>query len=464
MIETDRYDVAVIGTGPARQRAAVQAAKAGKRVAVVDRKQFVGGQAVHLGTVPSKTLREAVIHLTGVGQRAFYGRSYRVMSHITMADLIGRTAQVIQAEVEEVRDALLRNEIELILGTARFTDPHTLSVNGESTRTDLEAEKIIIAVGSKPARPAHIPFDDARVVDSDGILSLRTIPRAMAIVGGGVIGLEYASIFAALGVAVTLIDGRRNLLDFADQEIVEALKFRLRDDGITMRLGHKVASVEYDDNDRPVSILETGARIVCDTMMYTIGREGATGSLNLDAADLAPGERGRLSVNEYFQTEVEHIYAVGDVIGQPALAATSAEQGRLAARHAVGLDSHPITDQLPIGIYTIPEIAMVGLTEEQLTEQGIPYESGVARYREVARGAIVGDNFGMLKLLFEPTTRKLHGVHIFGNQATELLHIGQAVMELGGTMDYFVNTIFNYPTFSEAYKIAGLNGLNKVLR
>ena len=464
MGDMDRYDVLVVGTGPAGQRAAVQAAKVGKRVIAVDRQQYVGGQAVHRGTIPSKTLREAVMHVTGVAQRSFYGRSYRVVSNITMHDLMLRTVQVIQSEADVVRDAMLRNQIEMAPGTAKFVDPHTLSINGESSRREISADKIILAVGSKPARPANIPFDDKRVVDSDGILDLAEIPRTLTVVGGGVIGVEYASIFAVLGVPVTLIDGRRDLLEFLDEEIIEALKVRMRRDGITLRLGHNVAKVEFDANGAPAAELETGARVVSHTLMYAIGREGATDPLNLAAANLAADERGRLKVNEYYQTEVEHVYAVGDVIGNPQLAATSAEQGRLAARHAVGLDCPRTNDQLPVGIYAIPEIAQVGMTEEQLTTAGVAYESGVARYSEIARGAIIGDEFGVLKLLFSPHDRRILGVHIFGSQASELVHIGQAVMQLGGTIDYFVDTVFNYPTFAEAYKIAGLNGINKLLR
>lgn len=464
MHDEQRYDVAVIGTGPAGQRAAVQAAKVGKRVVAVDRLRYVGGQAVHRGTIPSKTLREAVMHLTGVAQRAFYGRSYRVMSNITMSDLMRRTAQVVQAEVELVRDAFIRNDIDLKTGTAKFIGPHQLSVNSEVAAEEIEAEKIILATGSMPSRPSHIPFDDAGIVDSDGILDLQRIPKTITIVGAGVIGCEYASIFSTLGVQVTLIDGRHDLLEFVDEEITEALKYRMRSDGITLRLGHNVAKVECDERGLAVAMLETGARVISSTLMYSIGRQGATKSLDLDEADLAADDRGRLLVNEHYQTDVDHIYAVGDVIGNPQLAATSAEQGRLAARHAVGLDSSSISDRLPIGIYTIPEIAMVGKTEDDLTKAGIAYESGIGRYNEIARGAIVGDDFGVVKVLFSPEDRRILGVHIFGSQASELLHIGQAVMELDGTIDYFVDTIFNYPTFAEAYKIAGLNGLNKLLR
>ena len=294
------YDVLIIGTGPAGRRAAIQVAKGGKRVAAIDRQRYIGGQAVHRGTIPSKTLREAVIHVTGIGQRSFYGESYRVMADVTMDDLLLRTAQVVQAEVDLVRDGFLRNDVELLNGVAHFVDPHTIAIHTESSIIEVRAEKIILATGSNPARPAHIPFDQKRVVDSDGILDLLAIPKSMTIVGGGIIGTEYASIFATLGVAVTLIDGRKDLLEMVDEEIGEALKYRMREDGITMRLGHKVDTVEFDNRGRPVTVLETGARTVSDVVMYSIGRRGATGLLNLDAAGLTADDRGRVKVNKFF--------------------------------------------------------------------------------------------------------------------------------------------------------------------
>ena len=386
------------------------------------------------------------------------------MADVTMDDLMHRTSQVIQTEVDVVRSFFLRNDVHLITGTARFTGSNQVSVKTDYGEIEISAEKIILAPGSLPARPRHIPFDHDRVVDSDGILDIPQIPKSLTIVGGGVVGTEYASIFATLGVRVTLVDGRKNLLEFVDEEIIEALKNRMREDGITLRLGHKVSRVEFDDRERPVALLETGAKVVSDVLMYAVGRRGATDTLNLDVTGIRANKRGRLTVNMHYQTEIAHIYAVGDVIGQPALASTSAEQGRLAARHALGLNSPSIDDNLPIGIYTIPEISMVGKTEEELTSAGVAYESGIARYKEIARGVIVGDNFGVLKVLFSPESRRVLGVHIFGSQASELLHIGQAVMHLGGTIDYFVETIFNYPTFAEAYKVAGLDGVNKIDR
>lgn len=464
MTESARYDFAVIGTGPAGKRAAIEAAKSGQRVVAVDLEQYIGGQAVHRGTIPSKTLREAVLHVTGIAQRSFYGNSYRVIADVTMNDLMQRTTQVIQAEVDVVRNAFLRNDIDLIFGTARFLQPNRLEVVSTNSSVEIHADQIIVATGSRPARPDHIPFDNPGVVDSDGILTVPSIPKSLTIVGGGVIGTEYASIFATLGVRVTLIDGRKDLLEFVDEEIIEALKHRMREDGITLRLGHNVARVDFDERNRPVAVLETGAKISGDVLMYSIGRQGATEHLHLEKAGISADERGRLAVSKNYQTAVKHIYAVGDVIGQPALASTSAEQGRLAARHALGLDCPSLDDDLPIGIYTIPEISMLGKTEEELTSSGVAYETGIARYKEIARGAIIGDDFGVLKLLFNPESRQVLGVHIFGSQASELLHIGQAVIQLGGTVDYFIETIFNYPTFAEAYRIAALNGVDKLVR
>jgi NAD(P) transhydrogenase len=422
---------------------------------------MAGGDSVLTNTIPSKTLREVVCYLTGVNQRTFYGESYRLMSQIKMPDLLERTGQVIRSEAEVIKSALIRNGVELVTGIARFLDPHRIEVAGQTFR-EYQADKFVIAVGSHPARPDHIPFEAERVMDSDDILDMKEVPKSMIIVGGGVIGSEYASIFSALGTRVVLVDGRHDLLEFLDSEVTDALKFHMRDTGVTLRLGHNVRSVDLDETGRPAAILVNGAKISADTLLYSIGRTGSADDLNLAALGIEPDKRGRLKVDDTFRTEMEHVFAVGDVIGQPALAATAAEQGRIAARHAFGLPVNSVPELVPIGIYTLPEISMVGKTEEQLTEEGIPYESGVARYREIARGNIIGDQFGMLKLLFNPHDRKILGVHIFGSQATELIHIGQAALALGGTIDYFVDTVFNYPTFAECYKMAGLRGLNKL--
>jgi NAD(P) transhydrogenase len=454
------YDLAVVGTGPGGQRAAVAAAKLGCRVAVIDRRTMVGGVCINTGTIPSKTLREAVLYLTGMSQRDMYGASYRVKAEITIADLTARTQHVIGREVEVVRNQLLRNHIHLLSGTASFVDPHVLSVDGND-RVTVSAAKIILAPGTEPARPPHVEFDERRVVDSDGILALEEIPATMVVVGAGVIGIEYASIFAALGTRVTVVDQRPSMLDFCDEEIVESLRFHLRDLAVSFRFGEQVEKVEIGPLGT-VTTLASGKRIAADTVMYSAGRQGATEALQLDRAGLAPDKRGRIAVDSAYRTPVDHIYAVGDVIGFPALAATSMEQGRLAALHAFGEPATNLTELQPIGIYTIPEISYVGRSESELTADSIPYEVGLSRYRELARGQIVGDSYGMLKLIVHALDRSILGVHVFGTGATDLVHIGQAVMGCGGTVDYLVNTVFNYPTLSEAYKVAALDATNKL--
>jgi NAD(P) transhydrogenase len=454
------YDLIVLGSGPGGQKAAIAAAKLDKRVAVVDRHDMVGGVCVNTGTIPSKTLREAVLYLTGMNQRELYGASYRVKQDITIADLLSRTQHVIGREVEVVRAQLLRNHIELVDGIGRFVDPHTISVEGRS-RTTISADYIVIATGTTPARPSEVDFDEARVLDSDEILALDTIPASLVVVGAGVIGIEYASMFAALGSRVTVVEQRERMLEFCDPEIVESLKFHLRDLAVTFRFGEKVVDVAVNDR-ATVTTLASGKRIPAESVMYSAGRQGTTAALDLDKAGLEADRRGRLSVDPHYRTTVEHIYAVGDVIGFPALAATSMDQGRLAAYHAFGEPVHELGSLQPIGIYTIPEISYCGATEAELTTSAVPYEIGTARYRELARGQIAGDSYGMLKLLVSTTDRKLLGVHVFGTGATDLVHIGQAVMGCGGTIDYLVDAVFNYPTLSEAYKVAALDATNKI--
>jgi NAD(P) transhydrogenase len=457
------YDLLVIGSGPGGQKAAIAAAKLGKKAAIVERRHMVGGVCINTGTIPSKTLREAVLYLTGLNMRDLYGQNYRVKEDITVQDLLSRTTHVIGRETEVIRSQLFRNRVELLHGTARFVDPHTLAVRAHDSDIDTQvsADKIVVAVGTSPARPASIEFDEKRVVDSDGILHMSEVPRTMVVVGAGVIGIEYASMFAALGARVTVVESRERMLEFCDSEVVEALKFHLRDLSVSFRLGETVEAVEADDMGT-VTTLASGKRIPADTVMYSAGRQGSTDALNLDAAGLTADSRGRIKVDHTFRTEVEHIYAVGDVIGFPALAATSMEQGRLASYHAFGEPSNSLIELQPIGIYTIPEISYCGRSEDELTTSSIPYEVGVSRYRELARGQIVGDSYGMLKLLVSTETRNLLGVHVFGTGATELVHIGQAVMTCGGTVDHLVDTVFNYPTLSEAYKVAALDVVNKM--
>jgi NAD(P) transhydrogenase len=456
------YDLLVIGSGPAGQKAAVQGAKLDKRVAVVERRHMVGGVCVNTGTIPSKTLREAVVYLTGMSQREMYGASYRVKADITMSDLDERTRRVIAREVDVIRDQLLRNRIELLDGTARFVDPHTISIGLDSgAERPLTAERIVIAVGTRPSRPPAVEFDDETVIDSDGLLGLRRIPRSLVVVGAGVIGIEYASMLAGLGAKVTVVETRPTILEFCDEEIVEGLRHNLRDKGVVFRLGESVTRVERHDGGT-LTELESGKQIAADAVFYSAGRQGDTAELGLENVGLEADARGRIAVDALYRTDVPHIYAAGDVIGFPSLAATSMEQGRLAARHAFGAPAQAITELLPFGIYTIPEISFVGRTEEALTEAGVPYEIGVSRYRELARGQILGDSYGMLKLLVGTADRRILGVHVLGTGATELVHIGQAVMAFEGTVDYLVDTVFNYPTLAEGYKVAALDASNKI--
>lgn len=463
MTSMREYDLVVIGSGPGGQKAAIAAAKLGKSVAIVERGRMVGGVCVNTGTIPSKTLREAVVYLTGMSQRELYGASYRVKDKITPADLLARTQHVIGKQVDVVRSQLMRNRIDLVLGHGRFTDPHTVLVEEDAMgeRVTLSGDYIVIATGTKPVRPSGVEFDEKRVLDSDGILDLRSLPASMVVVGAGVIGIEYASMFAALGTKVTVVEKRDNMLEFCDPEIIEALKFHLRDLAVTFRFGEEVTAVDVGSAGT-VTTLASGKQIPAETVMYSAGREGQTEHLGLENAGLETDNRGRIFVDDQFQTKVEHIYAVGDVIGFPALAATSMDQGRLAAYHAFGEPTDGITALQPIGIYSIPEVSYVGATEVELTKDSIPYEVGVARYRELARGQIAGDSYGMLKLLVSTRDRTLLGVHIFGTSATEMVHIGQAVMGCGGTVDYLVDAVFNYPTFSEAYKVAALDVTNKM--
>ena len=461
MTQDHDYDLLVIGSGPGGQKAAIAAAKLGRRAAVVERRGMVGGVCINTGTIPSKTLREAVLYLTGLNMRELYGQNYRVKEDITVADLTSRTQHVIGREIEVIRGQLFRNGIDLLHGTGRFLDPHTVAVHGEQGERTVTAANVVLAPGTTPARPAAVQFDHHRVLDSDGILKLDSIPRSLVVVGAGVIGIEYASMFAALGTRVTVVEQRDRMLDFCDSEVVEALKFHLRDLSVSFRFGEGVASVESFDRGT-ITTLVSGKRIPADAVMYSAGRQGATAELDLPAAGLEADARGRIAVDADYRTAVPHIYAVGDVIGFPALAATSVEQGRLAACHALGEPADNLVDLQPIGIYSIPEISFCGQTEDALTKSSVPYEVGISKYRELARGQIVGDSYGMLKLLVHTETRRLLGVHVFGSSATELVHLGQAIMTCDGRVDQLVDTVFNYPTLSEAYKVAALDVTNKL--
>jgi NAD(P) transhydrogenase len=514
------FDCAVIGTGPAGQKAAIQAAKLGKKVCIVEKENVLGGAAINTGTIPSKALREAVLHLTGLGKSGLFGEFSRVKRTITISDLIYVSQQVIHHELALTRNHFDRNGVELIWGTAKFHDDNVLYIDRGETFELVSAEIIIIATGTRPARPASVPFDDRTILTSDDLLKLDHLPKTMIVVGGGVVGTEYACMLAALGVKVTLVEGRREVLGFLDSEIAEAFQYHMRRMGITLRLGEKVARIEKlspalrelpkaaqtitaqtaaDVASAPVltgavaavqdvkppgqgavpihsqdvqgegsnapfvqATLESGKLLRAQSLLFSVGRQGTTAVLELDKCELKSDDRERLKVNEHYQTEQPHIYAVGDVIGFPALASTAMEQGRLAVCHAFGVATSSIPELFPYGIYAIPEISMVGRTEAQLTEAGIPYEAGVAQYSELARGQLLGDETGMLKLLIHQTTGKILGVHAIGTGATELIHIGQAVMAFGGTVDFFINNVFNFPTLAEAYKVAALNGLNKL--
>lgn len=457
------YDLLVLGCGPAGQRAAVQAAKIRKKVAIVDRREVVGGVCVNTGTIPSKSFKEAVLFLSGYRQRNIYGAGYRVKSEIEMSDLTFRCQRIMQTEIEVIKNQLSRNHIDILYGHARFIDEHTVEISNAAGQVDRKtAANIVVAVGAIPHRPSNIKFNGTSIFDSDDILNLTKLPRELTVVGGGVIGTEYGSMFAALGVHVTIVDARKRLLGFVDEEIIECLQYQMRSMGLTLRLGEEVKSCAPRDDGQVVTHLKSGKVIVSDCVLFSAGRQSATGDLGLESIGLKPDERGRLMVNESYQTELPHIYAAGDVIGFPALASTSGAQGRLASAHCFGISDKTMDVPLPYGIYSIPEISYVGYNEEELTKQEIPYETGIARYREIARGHIIGDENGLLKVLFHRETSQVLGVHIIGESATELIHIGQAVIALKGGLKYLRDAVFNYPTLAECYKVAALDGYNKL--
>lgn len=465
------FDLCVIGSGPAGQKAAIQASKLGRSVCVVERREVVGGVSVNTGTIPSKALREAILQLLGRRAAMPQESDFRAAREATFRGLMESCNHVIRAEIDIIRGHLQSNGIAIIPGTASFKDANTVEVRGVHSTEVVTAKNFLIAVGTRPARPSNIPFDREHIITSDEMLTLGSLPRTLIVVGGGVIGSEYASMLSALGVRVTLLEGRPRILDFVDAELTEALQYHLRQGGMTLRLGEKVVKISMvepprgsrsNGGDLVEAMLESGKTLRADCLLYAAGRQGCTDDLNLPAAGLSADERGRININQNYQTNVPHIYAAGDVVGFPALASTSMEQGRVAACHMCGEIASINADLLPYGIYSVPELSMVGWTEERLTKEGIPYESGIAQYKEIARGQLLGDELGMLKLLVHQETHTLLGVHIIGTGATELVHIGQAVMAHKGTVEYFVNTVFNYPTLAECYKVASLNALNKL--
>ncbi|MBB6509610.1 NAD(P) transhydrogenase [Rhizobium soli] len=460
----NQYDLIVVGSGPAGRRAAIQAAKLDRKVLVIEQGRRVGGVSVHTGTIPSKTLRETALNLSGWRERGFYGRSYRVKEEISAEDLRRRLLITLDHEVEVLEHQFARNRVQHLRGKASFLSTDTMEVlkdDGEAVQ--VKAKSILLAVGTRPFRPDYMPFDGKTVIDSDELLEIEKLPRSMVVIGAGVIGIEYATIFSALDTAVTVIDPKATMLDFIDKEIIEDFTYQLRDRNMKLLLGQKVEKVEHLPDGKVSVTIDTGRKIITDMVLFAAGRMGATDSLNLAAAGLDSDNRGRLKVNpETFETSVPGIYAAGDVIGFPSLASTSMEQGRIAARVAVGAIAKEPPKYFPYGIYAVPEISTCGLTEEEMKERGIPYECGIARFRETSRGHIMGLDHGMLKLIFSLKTRRLLGVHIIGENATELVHIGQAVLNLKGTVEYFVENTFNYPTLAEAYKIAGLDAWNRM--
>jgi NAD(P) transhydrogenase len=457
------YDMIVIGSGPSGRRAAVQSAKIGKSVLVVEKGRRVGGVSVHTGTIPSKTLRETVLNLSGWRERGFYGRSYRVKQDIDANDLIARLRKTLDHEVEVLEHQFSRNAVKTARGEGRFIGPHDIEVTTETGEKRIHtAAHILVACGTRPFRPDYVPFNRTSVLDSDEIVELPRLPRSLAVIGAGVIGVEYATIFSALDVAVTLIDTRSTFLDFVDRELIEEFVHELRDRNVALRLGSAVTAIEIGESGRPITRLANGRVVTTEMLLFAAGRVGATDDLNLGAAGIAADNRGRIIVDpKTMQTTVPHIYAAGDVIGFPSLASTSMEQGRVAACHAFGMAPHPPPEFFPYGIYSVPEISTVGMSEEEVRKREIPYECGMARFRETSRGHIMGLSGGMMKMIFSTKTRRLLGVHIVGEGATELIHIGQAVLNLKGTIDYFIENTFNYPTLAEAYKIAGLDAWNR---
>ncbi len=457
------YDLIVIGSGPAGRAAAIQAGKLKRKVLVIDRKDRLGGVSVHTGTIPSKTLRETVLNLSGWRERSFYGRSYRVKDDIHAGDLKARLHKTLDYEVDVLEHQFNRNHVATLMGSARFLDPHAVEVAthaGDTVR--LTADRFLIATGTCTYRPDDVPFNGKTILDSDEFLELATIPRSLVVVGAGVIGVEYATMFAALDVRVTLIEPRPTFLDFIDRQTIQEFTHQVRDNGLDLRLGAPIEKIE-DAGIHVEVTLANGRHVRTEMLLYAAGRMGATRQLNLPAVGLETDKRDRLEVDrKTYQTKVPHIYAAGDVIGHPSLASTSLQQGRVAACHALDTPTLPESPWYPYGIYSVPEISTCGMSEEEATERNIPYEVGIARFRETSRGHIMGLEHGMLKMLVSLKTRRLLGVQIVGEGATELIHIAQAVLNLQGTVDYFVENTFNYPTLAEAYKIAGLDAFNRM--
>jgi NAD(P) transhydrogenase len=458
----EKFDLVVIGCGPAGEKGAAQAAYFGKRVAVVERAQAVGGSCINTGTVPSKTLRESALYFSGLKQRGLYGIDYSLKENLTVHDFMHHERAVVEMERSRILKNLELHKIGLLRGQASFQDGHTVVVDGADGQRILQAEVILIATGSKPHRPAEIAFDDVHTFDSDTFLQLERIPKSLAVIGGGVIGCEYASIFMALGVDVTLVDGRDQLLPFLDAEIANRLRDRFVSLGMHLWFNQRPVKVENHPGGTRLC-MKSGKTLEVEAALFAAGRRAAVDDLGLEKVALSLNDRGYIPVNKQYGTAVPNIYAVGDVIGFPALASTSMEQARVAVCHAFGLKyKQRVASLLPMGIYTIPEISAAGETEESCREKGIDYCVGRAHYANNARGHITGDTAGMLKLIFHRADRKLLGISMIGESATELIHIGMMVLDKGLTIDEFIEQVFNYPTLSETYKYAAYDGLGNL--
>ena len=457
------YDLIIIGSGPAGRSAAIQAGKLKRRVLVIDLKDRFGGVSVHTGTIPSKTLRETVLNLSGWRERSFYGRAYRAKDDIAAEDLKARLHMTLDYEVDVLEHQFNRNHVDTLNGFAQFVGPNEIEVATEAGQVRrLSADKFLIATGTVTFRPDYVPFNGRTVVDSDEFLELGQIPRSLVVIGAGVIGVEYATMFSALDVRITLIEPRETFLDYIDRTIIQEFTHQIRENGVDLRLGSAVTQIEDAGKHVEVS-LDNGRHVRAEMLLFAAGRMGATAKLGLDKAGIETDHRGRIKVDrKTYQTEVGHIYAAGDVIGHPALASTALQQGRVAACHALETPTLPESPWFPYGIYSVPEISTCGMSEEEMQERGIAYEVGIARFRETSRGHIMGLEHGLLKMLFSLKTRQVLGVQIVGEGATELIHIAQAVLNLKGTVDYFVQNTFNYPTLAEAYRIAGLDAFNRM--
>lgn len=456
------YDLVVIGSGPAGEKGAVQAAYFGKRVALVERAPRLGGSALNTGTIPSKTLRETALYFSGLRQRGLYGIDYSLKEGLTVHDFMHREHVVVTQERQIIEQNLARHKVEIVWGSGSIVDPHTVHVQTLSGETrDLTTEFILIATGSSPFHPPDVPFDHELIYDSDSILNMKFIPKCMAVVGGGVIGCEYASLFTALGVQVTLIESRDRLLPVVDDEIAAHLETQLSQLGLRFIFNERVTKTEIREGQVHLQ-LKSGADLDCDIAMFAAGRQSNVEGLGLEALGVILGERGLIHVNEHYQTNIPNIYAAGDVIGFPALASTSMEQARVAMVHAFNLHyKERVSPVLPYAIYTIPEISMVGLSEDECIAKQIPYLVGRAYYANNPRGQIIGEVHGMVKLIFSPGDKKLLGVHHIGEMSAELVHIGAHVLASGQTIDAFIMAVYNYPTLSDSYKYAAYDGLGQ---